>query len=77
MRCLKILSANIFLTLLFFLTSDLVYTKFFSEYPDASIAEKEYRIKHSYYHHDLAANYEGNGIWGKLVYRICTNGHGF
>ncbi len=73
----KVLAVNAALTLVLFLAFDLVYTNFFAEYPDASIAEQKYRIKHHFYHHDLAANFAGNGIWGYLTHRICTNEHGF
>ncbi len=31
------------------------------------------RIKHSSYHHTLAPNYDGFGLWDNYEYRICTN----
>jgi hypothetical protein len=35
--------------------------------------EKKYRIRHKYFDHTLLSNFDGNGTWGHLTYRVCTN----
>jgi hypothetical protein len=35
--------------------------------------EKKYRIRHEYFDHTLLSNFDGNGTWGPLTYRVCTN----
>jgi len=39
--------------------------------------EQRYRIAHPYYHHDLAAGYDGTGAWGPIRYAVRTNSLGF
>lgn len=39
--------------------------------------EQRYRIAHPYYHHDLAAGFEGMGAWGPIRYAVRTNSLGF
>lgn len=39
--------------------------------------EKDFRISHDVFHHTLAPNFHGYGIWGAQRYEICTNSLGF
>jgi hypothetical protein len=38
---------------------------------------EQYRIAHPVYHHTLASGFDGTGVWGQSLYRICTNDSGF
>tara|TARA_B110000503_G_scaffold93441_1_gene140918 strand:+ start:2918 stop:4069 length:1152 start_codon:yes stop_codon:yes gene_type:complete len=39
--------------------------------------EHKYRINHKVYNHALINNYEGQGSWGVIPYKVCTNDNGF
>jgi hypothetical protein len=39
--------------------------------------ETFYRVQNNYYHHTLAPNYDGYGIWGGKNYKVCTDSFGF
>ena len=41
------------------------------------INSKQLLIKHDIYHHDFAANYSGDKVWGNNTYRVCTDSSGF
>jgi len=41
------------------------------------VYEKKYRVSHPVYHHSLAPNFDGEGMWGGKTYRVCTNSFGF
>lgn len=41
------------------------------------VYEKKYRVSHPVYHHALAPNFDGEGMWGGKTYRVCTNSFGF
>lgn len=45
--------------------------------PDRINLEHAYRVAHPVYHHELAANFDGLGQWGPIVYRVCTDPNGF
>ena len=40
------------------------------------VYEKKYRVSHPVYHHALAPNFDGEGMWGGKTYRVCTNSFG-
>ncbi len=41
------------------------------------VYEKKYRVSHPVYHHTLAPDFDGEGMWGGKTYRVCTNSFGF
>lgn len=43
----------------------------------AADRQRDFRIAHDIYHHDLLPNYDGWGWWGPVRYRMRTNSLGF
>ena len=76
---LKEFSRIVFINILIAVTLgaflDVIYTKLFAT--DTVAIEQKYRFKSDYYHHDLKANFNGQGWWGGKTYRICTDNNGF
>ena len=67
-----------FLTLLLYSAIDLIFGAILLNMLNDPVAiERVYRNTNSYYHHDLAKNFSGEGSWGSRRYSICTNQFGF
>ena len=61
---------------------DLLYKKNLLSNPQVQLEkiqekEKEYRIKHDFFHHTLKESVNVTSQWGPYIYKICTDKNGF
>ena len=64
-------------TLVLFLAIDFVAGNLLIKVYADTNTETDFRISHDVFHHTLAPNFQGYGIWGGEPYKVCTNSLGF
>ena len=74
MSWIKIFIIQFTAVITLFFCSDFVYTNYFRA-PDNQ--ESVYRIGNDIYHHSLLPSFNGEGNWGGVTYRVCTDVNGF
>lgn len=68
---------SLVLSAIFFIIIDFLLGSYLIAALQKKDIETKYRIHHPIYHHTLTPNFNGQGIWGKNKYTICTDSNGF
>lgn len=68
---------SLVLSAIFFIIIDFLVGSYLLAALQKKDVETKYRIHHPIYHHTLTPNFNGQGIWGKNKYTICTDSNGF